>query len=193
MNLRFFPETHIALSSAIDQSETKGARKMNNYYISTNKSLLDKEKICSLLSECFWSKKIPIEYVDRFIKHSLCFGIYQKNNNQLVGFGRVISDYTSYAYVCDIIIDSLHRRKGLGNALVKEMISHPELQGLKTWSLRTTDEARKIYEKQGFKLADHPETQLEINDLEIYSYPHFNNIHKRKREDKCETHLKSKL
>lgn len=94
----------------------------------------------------------------------------------------ISTDKVTYAYVCDIIIDPLHRKKGLGNQLVKEMMSHPELQGLKSWALRSTDEARKIYLKNGFTVADHPETQLEINDLDIYSHQHFKNLHERKSE-----------
>lgn len=151
---------------------------MKDYYISTNNIINSKEKIWSLLRECFWSKNIPIEYVERFIKHSLCFGVYQHNSNQLVGFGRVITDFTTYAYVCDIIIDANHRKKGLGNALVNAILSHPELQGLKSWSLKTTEPARKIYEKYGFNVIDDPHSQLEINDLEIYSRPTFMNLYK---------------
>lgn len=150
---------------------------MIDYYISTNKSRLNKEKICVLLKDCFWSKNIPLEYVSRFIEFSLCFGIYKNNDHQLVGFGRVISDYTTYAYICDVIIDPLHRKRGLAQALVKQMMSHPDLQGLKTWTLRTTEEARKIYEKNGFKPASAPETNLEINDLNIYLSPNFKNFY----------------
>lgn len=58
------------------------------------------------------------------------------------------------------------------------MMLHPDLQGLKTWSLRTTEEARKIYLKNGFKIATYPETQLEINNLDIYSDVNFFNRHK---------------
>jgi ribosomal protein S18 acetylase RimI-like enzyme len=152
---------------------------MNKYYISTKKSHLDEEKIFILLKDCFWSKNIPVNYITRFIKFSLCFGVYLKNSNELVGFGRVISDYTTYAYICDVVIDPFHRQRGLGNALIEAMMSHPNLQGLKTWTLRTTEEARKIYEKHGFKLACNPETQLEINDLDIYSTQFFENIHKK--------------
>lgn len=160
---------------------------MIDYYISTNKSLLNKEKIHVLLRDCFWSKSIPIEYVSRFIEFSLCFGIYKKTDHQLVGFGRVISDYTTYAYVCDIIIDPLHRKRGLAHALVKQMMSHPDLQGLKTWTLRTTEEARKIYENHGFKPTSHPETHLEINDLNIYFSPNFQNLYINKAEHFKET------
>ncbi len=151
----------------------------NGYYISTDNSLLDKEKIRALLKACFWSKNIPLDYIDRFIRYSLCFGVYRSTDHQLVGFGRIITDYTTYAYICDVVVEEAHRKRGLGDALIKEMMSHPELQGLKTWALRTTEEARRIYEKKGFKLADRPETQLEINDLEIYSNPNFQNLHQR--------------
>lgn len=151
---------------------------MQNYYISTNNILLNKDKIWSLLKECFWSKNIPLEYVEKFIKHSLCFGVYQNCNNELIGFSRVITDYTTYAYICDVVIDHDYRKKGLGSALIKAMICHPELQGLKTWSLKTTESARKIYEKLGFSIGEHPEQQLEMNDLQIYSRPTFINLHK---------------
>ena len=65
-------------------------------------------------------------------------------------------------------------------------MSHPELQGLKTWSLRTTEEARKLYQNYGFTIADQPETQMEINDLEIYSRPTFVNLHQNLSKNECE-------
>lgn len=150
---------------------------MAEYFISTNKSLLNNEKICSLLQDCFWSKNIPIEYVKRFILYSLCFGAYQQNNNEQVGFGRVITDYTTYAYVCDVVIDPLHRQKGLGSQLVEKMMSHPDLQGLKTWNLRTTGEAKNIYMKKGFIVVENPGSFLEMDNLSIYSQQNFKNLY----------------
>lgn len=168
---------------------------MQEYYISTAKMLIQKEKVWCLLKDCFWSKNIPIEYVERFIKHSLCFGVYSKGSNNLIGFGRVISDYTTYAYICDIVIHPQHRRKGLGKNLLNSIMSHHDLQGLKTWTLRTTEESRKIYQQNGFLVADHPETQLEINDLEIYSRPTFINLHRSKPDlvEKSTESFKAKL
>lgn len=152
-----------------------------NYYFSTRKSLLNenKEKICLLLKNCFWSKNIPIDYVERFLKHSLCFGVYIKKTMTLIGFGRVVTDYTTYAYICDIIIEEEHRRQGLAKNLIGKIRSHPELQGLKTWSLKSTEEAVKIYEEQGFQFIDCSEMQMEINDLEIYEKKTFINLHKK--------------
>ncbi len=170
-----------------DQKSDKKESDTKNYFISTDKNLLDREKIFSLLTNCFWSKNIPIEYVERFIQFSLCFGIYKDSNNQLVGFARIISDYTTYAYLCDVVIDSLHQKKGLGSRLVKEIMAHPDLQGLKTWSLRTTDEAKKIYLKNGFVPIDNHQTLLEIDDLEVYSRADFRNLHEQKEHHENQT------
>lgn len=150
---------------------------MIDYTISADKQLLDTHKIWILLTDCFWSKDIPIEYVSRFLKHSLCFGVYAKDGQQ-VGFGRVISDYTTFAYVCDVIIEPNHRRKGLASALMKEILKHPDLQGLKTWSLVTTSEAKKIYIDHGFLPTSHLSEALQMNNLQIYSDPGFVNLHK---------------
>jgi ribosomal protein S18 acetylase RimI-like enzyme len=141
---------------------------MSNYYISSDHNKLDIERVWLLLKDCFWSKNIPIECVEKFVQHSLCFGAYMAVNDQLVGFGRVISDFTTYAYVCDVIIDEGHRHHGLATKMLDAMFLHPSLQNLKTWSLKTTDEARKIYQKKGFRVVAPAESQLELDDLGIY-------------------------
>ena len=150
---------------------------MNDYFISTNKDLLDIQKIWSLLKDCFWSKDIPVEYVARFIKYSLCFGIFTQDKQQ-VGFGRIISDYTTYAYICDVIVEPNHRNKGLARELIKNMLNHPELQGLKTWSLVSTKEAKKIYKENGFLPVGNICEALEITNLNIYAEEGFVNLHR---------------
>ena len=150
---------------------------MTDYFISDDKGLLDAAKIQFLLKDCFWSKGIPIEYVERFIKHSLCFGAYIKDTKELIGFGRVISDLTTYAYICDVVIDPQHRRKGIATRLLTTMRNHSDLQGLKAWSLRSTPMSESIYEKLGFEKARDLKTILEIENLNIYIEPNFINHH----------------
>jgi pyrimidine deaminase RibD-like protein len=142
--------------------------RVNHYYISTDKSLLDVYKVHSMLKDCFWSRQVPLSIVERSIQYSLCFGIYTVSGNEQVGFGRVISDFATYAYVTDIVIDEKHRKSGLAYALFSSMQTHLDLQGLKTWSLRASDEARQIYLSHGFSIAEDAQTILEISDLDIY-------------------------
>lgn len=181
---RLFSKISSNLAKLPVKNEMQGLPRMNRYYVSTDKNLLDKPKIRNLLGDCFWSKNIPIEYVERFVKHSLCFGVYAEDeDHKLVGFGRVISDFTTYAYVCDIVVDPQYRKQGIGNQLFRSIMAHSELKGLKTWALRTSDEAKNIYLKNGFSVATHPETQLEINNLDIYTCPDFKNIHQKSEDN----------
>lgn len=141
---------------------------MSEYTISSDHDKIDVECVWLLLKDCFWSKNIPLDHVRKFIQHSLCFGAYTTNGDKLVGFGRVISDYTTYAYVCDVIVDVQHRNQGLASRILDAMFLHPKLQNLKTWSLKTTDEARRIYERKGFGRVVLSECQMEIDNLDIY-------------------------
>ncbi len=85
----------------------------DGYTISTDKTRLDIPAIHSYLSdEAYWSQGIPLEIVERGIKNSLCFGLYQGETQ--AGFARVISDYASFAYLCDVFILEPFRSRGPG-------------------------------------------------------------------------------
>jgi ribosomal protein S18 acetylase RimI-like enzyme len=142
---------------------------MNRYFISYNKAYLQPEKIWSLLKDQYWSKDIPLEVVSRFIPHSLCVGAYLKDSGEQVGFGRAITDYTTYAYHCDLVVHPQHQNQGLGSLLVDARLKHPELQGLKTISLRVSPQGRPFYEKRGFAIAAEPSTIVEKENLAIYT------------------------
>ena len=100
------------------------------YTISTEKQALDIDMIHRFLStEAYWSLKIPRETVVRSIAHSLCFGVYR--HGEQVGFARVISDYSTIAYLGDVFILEAHRGKGLAKLLMEAVMQHDELQGLR--------------------------------------------------------------
>lgn len=157
---------------------------MKNYFVSTAKSLLNQEVIWKLLKDQYWSKDVPIEYVGRFIEHSLCFGAYKDRTNEQIGFARVISDYTTYAYMCDVVVTKEHQDQGVGTLLIDTALQHQDLQGLKTWSLRSTEASRKLYEIRGFKMAEQPGSILEIDDVKIYTRPNFQNLHEATKKAK---------
>jgi GNAT superfamily N-acetyltransferase len=100
-----------------------------------------------LSQESYWAKNIPLETVERFMKHSFCFGVFF--NDKQVGFARLITDYTTFAYLADVFILSEFRGKGLSKKLLKFIHENPELQGLRRWILATKD-AHKLYEQFGW-------------------------------------------
>jgi GNAT superfamily N-acetyltransferase len=103
--------------------------------------------------------------VTRSLAHSLCFGIY--DGARQVGFARVISDYATYAYLADVFVVEAYRGRGLSKALMDAVSSHPHLQGLRLWTLRTAD-AHELYKKFGFTAPGRPERQMERADPDIY-------------------------
>jgi GNAT superfamily N-acetyltransferase len=121
---------------------------VGQYVISTDKTKLDLEVIHGYLVTCYWAKGIPKDVVSRSTKHSLCFGVYL--SDEQVGFSRVITDYATFMYLADVFILESHRGKGLGVAMMNMVVNHPELQGIRTWTLLTKD-AHGLYEKFDFQ------------------------------------------
>ena len=137
----------------------------DGYTISTDPARLDIGVIHNFLAESYWAKNMPRNLVERMIRHSLNFGVYHRGAQ--VGYARVISDYTTFAYLADVFIVPEHRGKGLSKALVGTILAHADLQGLRRWMLVTLD-AHGIYESFGFKPVAHPERHMEIHRAGMY-------------------------
>ena len=99
------------------------------------------------------------------MEHSLCFGAFDEGRQ--VGFARVISDRATFAYICDVFALESHRGGGVGKSLMAAIMAHPELQGLRRWTLFTRD-AQGLYRKFGFGPASHPERLMEVVDRDPY-------------------------
>lgn len=119
-----------------------------------------------LSSQSTWAIGIPREVVERSIVNSLCFGGYE--NNQQIAFARVVSDYASFAYLMDVFILPEHRGRGLSLQLMRAVIAHPQLQGLRRFMLASSN-ARGLYQHFGFRQLANPDIMMEINVPDIYT------------------------
>jgi GNAT superfamily N-acetyltransferase len=132
----------------------------NTLYVSTSKELLDLDLISDFLSNhSYWAKGRSRQIIAKSIENSLCFGVYDSENNQL-GFARVISDYAVFAWLLDVFILEAYRGQGLGKFLMKEIMAHKNLQEVKKWGLSTKD-AHGLYEQFGFSLLSNPDMMME--------------------------------
>jgi GNAT superfamily N-acetyltransferase len=136
--------------------------------ISTDAARIDHELVHRFLETSYWAAGIPREVVDRSIENALCFGMYEEIRQ--VGFARVISDFTTFAYLADVFILESHRGRGLAQWLMEAILAHPGLQGLRRWLLVTRD-AHGLYRKVGFTDLAHPERMMEIVAPDIYRKP----------------------
>jgi N-acetylglutamate synthase-like GNAT family acetyltransferase len=138
----------------------------DNFIITTDKSKMDIVAIHDFLSKhSGWSDNIPFESVKTSIDNSLNFGLFH-NNNQ-IGFARIISDFSTIAYLGDIYVLDDYRGQGLSKKLMDVIMRHPNLQGLRRWILLTST-ADWLYEKYGFTKLPKPELYMELFDPNIY-------------------------
>ena len=130
------------------------------YYISNDKSLLDIPMIHDYISNSsYWGKGRTIETVKISITHSLCFGVFNEEHQQ-VGFGRVVTDYVLVAWLMDVFILEDYRGQGLSKRLMTAIMEHPDLQNMKRWGLATAD-AHSLYQQFGFTPLSKPEAMME--------------------------------
>jgi GNAT superfamily N-acetyltransferase len=117
------------------------------YSISTDPRRLDVDAIHAYLTTSYWAEGIRRELVQRALDGSLCFGLY--HGSEQVGLARVVTDRSTFGYLCDVYVLASHRGHGLGQWLMETVMAHPDLQGLRRFSLVTRD-MQRLYRKFGF-------------------------------------------
>jgi ribosomal protein S18 acetylase RimI-like enzyme len=128
--------------------------KRGPYSITNDPSRIDLDQLHALLQTSYWANERPKSVIEKTLKHSLCFGVLK--GGELVGFARAVTDYATYAYLCDVIVDQRCRGQGLGKWLIECVMEEPRLKTVKSWALMTTD-AHGLYRKFGFTEITDPE------------------------------------
>lgn len=129
------------------------------FTIRTDVSFLQIDTIHKFLSEeSYWAKERTREQTQRAIENSLSFGVYK--GEKQIGFARVVTDYSTFAYIGDVFILIEFRGQGLSKWLMEIIVNYPDLQNLRRWILATRD-AHALYEKFGFTELKVPERWME--------------------------------
>ncbi len=119
----------------------------SDYEISCDPERIDKALVHEFLRGSYWAEGRSRETVERSIKHSLCFGVYAAE--QQIAFARVVTDRAVFAYLADVFVVPEFRGRGVSKALIRAILAHPDLQGLRTFLLGTRD-AHGLYAQFGF-------------------------------------------
>ncbi|MEW6983970.1 GNAT family N-acetyltransferase [Colwelliaceae bacterium 6471] len=135
------------------------------FLLSDDKSLLKLNAIHDYLTSSYWSTGISKTLIERAIDNSLCFGLYA--NEQQIGFARVITDKSSFAYLADVFVLPDYEKRGLGTALIDFIMQHTDLKNLRRFMLCTRD-AHGLYRKFGFTEIDNPKMMMQINQPDLY-------------------------
>jgi GNAT superfamily N-acetyltransferase len=129
------------------------------FTISTDPARLDLDAICDFLKRAYWANTRPRERTERALQNSLVFGVY--DGDRQIGLARVVSDYSVFAYLCDVFIHEDYRAHGLGKWLIQTILEHPDLRDVRRWLLATQD-AHELYKKFGFVSIEEPERWMQM-------------------------------
>ncbi len=136
--------------------------------IDTDLARIDFDFVHAYLTRSYWSEGVPLDVVVSAARHSIVWGVYEGESQ--VGYARVVTDRATFAWLCDVFVIEEHRGKGYGEWLVRTVVKHPALSGLRRFSLGTRD-AHSLYEKVGFRPLERPEIMMEILNRDVYKTP----------------------
>jgi GNAT superfamily N-acetyltransferase len=129
------------------------------YELDDDPGRIDREYVFNYLSlESYWALGRTRDVVERsIVGSSRVVGLYR--DGAQVGFARVISDGSVFAFLADVFVDDAHRGRGLGIELVREAVDNGPQREL-SWRLDTSD-AQGLYAKLGFKERVAPPSVME--------------------------------
>jgi ribosomal protein S18 acetylase RimI-like enzyme len=144
----------------------------DGFVISDSTARVDRDVVHRYLrDDSYRSQGVPRDVVDRSIDHALCFSLLEPSaepgaepgdeSERQIGFARVITDRSTFAFIADVFVLPSHQGQGLGVWLCEAVLEHPDLQGLRR-ILLGTDDAHEMYARLGFTPLEHTERFMDI-------------------------------
>lgn len=126
----------------------------DRFRFSTATADVDRGRVHRWLSEeSYWAKGRTRRAQDAAIDSSRNYSLFDNLDGTQVAYARVVTDGTTFAWLCDVFVDADHRGLGLGKRLVAEVLADldPEIRRV----MLATQSAHGLYEQYGFTaLAD---------------------------------------
>ena len=130
------------------------------FWVSDDRSLVDVGRVHHwLATESYWARGRPYDVVARSVAESLTLGLYRPGGEQ-VGVCRWVTDFATFAWLCDVFVDTAVRGSGLGTFLVERATDHPAVRDLRLQVLGTRD-AHGLYRRVGFQPLTRAERWME--------------------------------
>lgn len=120
----------------------------DGYWISDDPALLDIARIHGWMSnEAYWARGRSFDTMARAIEHSISVGLYAPDGS-LAGYARMVTDRATFAWLCDVFVDTAHRARGLGSFLVAHTVGHPDVVNVR--QVLMAEPGRSLYKRFGF-------------------------------------------
>jgi GNAT superfamily N-acetyltransferase len=131
----------------------------DGYWASDERALIDLARVHAWISrESYWAEGRPRDVMARAVENSLVLGLYSAEGTQ-VGFARFVTDYATFAWLCDVFVDTEHRDRGLGTFLVDTAVGHPDVRGVR--QILAAEPGRSLYARFGYRPLGRPERWMD--------------------------------
>ncbi|MFT6925200.1 MAG: GNAT superfamily N-acetyltransferase [Psychromonas sp.] len=117
------------------------------FYIYDESGKVNLQRVKALLEQSYWAKDRSLSVIDKSIKHSECLSLY--DDDYQIGFARVVTDYSTFGYLADVIVMPEYRGKDLGKWLVETVVNDPRWKNL--FLVLATGDAHDLYQRHGFE------------------------------------------
>jgi GNAT superfamily N-acetyltransferase len=139
---------------------------MSTVTIRTGKEQMDVKTIHRFLSEeSYWAKGISYTFVDNSLGNSFCVGAFI--DYKQVGFGRVVTDYYTFAWFADFSVLPEHQGKGVAKKMLTYILEQAWSKRLRRKMLGTRD-AHTLYRQFQFKDLAAPSNVMEISNPTVH-------------------------
>ena len=131
------------------------------FTISTDRADVDLDVVAEFLgAQAYWALGRPRDVIERSIAGSAVV-VSAHDDAGMVGFGRVVSDEATFAWLADVFVLPRGRGRGIGRALVETAVGAPQVAGVKRVLLATAD-AHDLYRRVGFEPLSEPDRWMAI-------------------------------
>ncbi len=116
-------------------------------YTITTLQLPEASELLKLFLQTSWAKNRSKQGIAFLLKNTTTY-VAVRDNDQLIGFGRAISDGIYRAMLDDIVVDTKYRKQGVGQIIVEQLVN--QLNDVEQVFLNTKLDLEPFYEKYGF-------------------------------------------
>ncbi|MGN6607704.1 MAG: GNAT family N-acetyltransferase [Jatrophihabitans sp.] len=138
------------------------AERADGLVVSDDKALLDLDRVAAWLAASYWANERDRATIERSIEHSYAIGVHTPAGEQ-VALARATTDFASFAWIGDVVVDDAWRGKGIGTWMVQTLVDELRRRGVPRFVLGTRD-AHGVYEKIGFAPLRVVDVWMEIDD-----------------------------
>lgn len=139
------------------------AHPIAEYEIDSELDRIDIDRVHQWLStDAFWALGRTRETVETAARNSVNYAMFAADGTQ-VAYARIVTDYATFAWLCDVYVDREHRGRGLGTRLSDAIVARFRPMGLKRMLLSTLD-AHDVYARVGFVPMPNPEKLMVLGE-----------------------------